>query len=228
MAAGVHPDGTADRARDADRPLQAGEARPPPSGGRGPAGRHRRRRRPRGPRRRRSRRRGRRPSTAMPAKPMVGDEQVGAAADDVGPAAPTPGVAAATVRRSSSERARRTAPPGHRRGRSSAGPAAHRGSPAGRAPRDGSPFRAAPTCRRAGLKADRLRGAPGEDLLGQAWRCHHTPSRCTRRRDRPRRRGTTRRRRGAAATRRARWWASMTAFTTSLPVTPGIGVVPDG
>ena len=149
------------------------------------------------------------------------------------PAGRTPARAAATRARSSSVRdARRTAPPGHRPGRSSAAPSGTSRSAAGaehaRRPRRRVERRPSTSRRRRrGRVARSARRA--EHLVGQrrdvaaAHRDAHVAG------ARPRRRGTRPGRRAAGShTTRAVGWASSTALTTSLPVTPGIGVVPDG
>ena len=126
---------------------------------------------------------------------------------------------------------RRTTPPDHRPGRSSAAPigTSNCASVAEHGGRRTSRLDARVSERVAYRTPCGAAGTPASSTsVGQASRCRRNPSRCTRRRAAPRRRRNARGPRGAAATPpAARGWASSTALTTSLPVTPGIGVVPE-
>ena len=225
VAAGVHPDRTADRSGNTDRPFEAGEARGRRTGGRAPATATADRRAPTAR------------STSM------SNVSVNAVADTTIPSKPASATSMFDPRPSSSTRSPdasigvadtievgracrpgRTPPPRPRLGRSSAGRSARRAR------------RAAPSASSAasiGHPDRRACSASARDVghrapRSEAWRCRRIPSRCTRRRLAPRRpRTRTRSSRRGSHTTRCSGWASATAFTISLPVTPGIGMVPD-
>ena len=226
VATGVHPHRAADRSRNADRPLEAGQAAP-----RALPRQHGQRHAPIRPARR-------------PRSTSISNRSVNAVADTTIPRKPASATNTLEPRpRIRTGKARRL----DRRGDApqivefaDAGEDSSRGRPLGRSSTDRSARRVrrcrrAPRARRRSLRRSEhaSRGQPGasgiEHLGREMLQCRRIPSRCTRRPGAPRPPGTNE----VVAARQPHdallgMGLERRRSTTSLPVTPGIGVVPDG